>query len=153
ERRLREAAQQLAAAIQALHRYGRVHRDLKPSNVLVRDDGHLVLLDFGLVEKIGSDGRHDPTSAKEGTPDFMAPEQTTGERVGPEADWYAFGVMLFLALTGAPPFSGAPEFVIKAKCSLPEPTPREVCSDVPADLDELCRALLSRDPAQRPSGE
>jgi predicted ATPase len=151
EARLRAAARQLATAIHVLHRAGRVHRDLKPSNVLVRDDGHLVLLDFGLIEKIGP--RDASASALYGTPHFVAPEQIEERTVGPEADWYAFGVMLFLALTGTLPFVGIPPVVVEAKRTRPAPSPRQLLPDVPADLDELCCLLLERDPAARPTGE
>jgi predicted ATPase len=151
EARLRGAARQLATAIHVLHRAGRVHRDLKPSNVLVRDDGHVVLLDFGLVEKIGPRGT--TASALYGTPHFVAPEQIDERNVGPEADWYAFGVMLFLALTGTLPFVGPPPVVVDAKRRRDAPSPREVVADVPADLDELCQLLLARDPEARPHGD
>jgi predicted ATPase len=151
EARLRAAARQLATAIHALHRAGRVHRDLKPSNVLVRDDGHVVLLDFGLIEKIGPRGA--TTSTLYGTPHFVAPEQIEGGMVGPEADWYAFGVMLFVALTGALPFTGPPPVVVDAKRKHRAPPPREIVPDAPADLDELCQLLLQLEPSARPSGE
>ena len=153
EARLRAAARQLAAAIAALHRSGRVHRDLKPSNVLVRDDGHLVLLDFGLIEEVAA--RSTARSRRElimGTPGFMAPEQADAEHVGPEADWYAFGVMLYLALTGRLPFRGSPEQMLESKRRLAPRPPRELVVDVPEDLDQLCCDLLDREPHRRPDG-
>ncbi len=148
EARLRAAARQLAQAIHALHRTGSVHRDIKPSNVMVRDDGHVVLLDFGLMEKVGVD-----TGALCGTPNFIAPEQIDERKVGPEADWYAFGCVLFLALTGALPFVGPPPVVVEAKRTRPAPAPHSLVSDVPPDLDALCQALLAREPAERPRGD
>ena len=151
ESRLRSALHQLALAIDAIHRSGRIHRDIKPSNVLVRPDGHLTLLDFGLIQEL----RHAslPSSAKliAGTPAFMAPEQASNDHVGPAADWYAFGTMLYLALTGRIPFGGKEEQMIASKTSLPARAPRLVCGDIPAELDALCLALLDRDPRLRPS--
>src|SRR5690606_24031706 len=100
EVRLRASLAQLALAIDTVHASGRVHKDIKPSNVLVCDDGRVVLLDFGLVdhtETVHAQGRI------AGTPRYMAPEQVRGEPLGPEADWYAFGVLLFRALTGVEP--------------------------------------------------
>jgi predicted ATPase len=157
ENRLRTAARQLAVAIAALHRSGRVHRDIKPSNVLVRDDGHLTLLDFGLIGEIGTPDEGAPAGVPPGlvigTPNFMAPEQVTHENVGPAADWYAFGVLLFLALTGGLPFSGPPDVVIDAKRAVDGPAPSQLERDVPPDLDELCHALLKRTPGERPTAD
>jgi predicted ATPase len=83
----------------------------------------------------------------------MAPEQAEGVAVGPEADWYSFGVMLFLALTGTLPFEGSPGDVVAAKLTSDAPAPHERAAGLPADLDELCSALLQREPADRPRGE
>ena len=151
EPRLRASARQLAGAIHALHRSGRMHRDLKPANVLVRDDGHLVLLDFGLIEEVvASRATAADRGLVMGTPSFMAPEQADSEHVGPEADWYAFGVMLFLSLTGTLPHRGTPDQILEAKRRFVAPAPRELFADVPDDLNNLCRRLLEREPRLRP---
>jgi hypothetical protein len=71
--------------------------------------------------------------------------------VGPAADWYAFGVMLFVSLTGTLPFAGLPPVVIEAKRTRTAPAPHELDPDVPADLDELCQHLLRREPSARPA--
>ncbi|UJR81895.1 serine/threonine-protein kinase PknK [Sandaracinus amylolyticus] len=156
EARLRSTLRQLASAIDALHRRGRLHRDVKPSNVLVRDDGHVVLLDFGLVERFGTTvERHVEKSGERaivGTPHFIAPE-VVDDDVGPEADWYAFGVLLFKALTGTLPFRGHPLVVMREKRERAAPAPSDLVPGAPPDLDRLCRALLERDPAVRPCGD
>ena len=87
-----------------------------------------------------------------GTPSFMAPEQADNEHVGPEADWYAFGVTLYLALTGRLPFRGSPEQTLEAKRRWTARAPQELVVDVPDDLDQLCQELLERDPHRRPDG-
>jgi predicted ATPase len=150
EPKLRKAAKQLATALAALHQAGRVHRDVKPSNVLIRDDGHLLLLDFGLIEETTSARDQLNRGLLVGTPAFMAPEQVDYQRIEPEADWYAFGVMLFLALTGQLPFVGTPSEILDAKCHRPAPRPTVLKRHLPEDLVELCCALLERDPRSRP---
>ena len=149
EERLRDGLRQLVRGLSALHEAGMVHRDIKPGNVLVTPAGRVVILDFGLVA--------DASPARTnlgvvGTLGYMAPEQTSGAPVGPAADWYSVGVMLFEALTGRLPFLGTPDDILAQKQHAEPPPPREIIADVPADLDALCVELLRRDPALRPAG-
>jgi predicted ATPase len=152
EARLRRSFGQLAVAVHTLHRYGVLHRDLKPSNVLVDEAGRLVVLDFGIAQQIGH-AANDNDLTVSGTPAFMAPEQALANPLGPAADWYAFGVMLFYALTGRLPFSGTGATQLIAKNQLPAPRASELIESCPADLDSLCARLLARQPADRPTGE
>src|SRR5262245_39604184 len=100
EPRLTAALVQLAEGLRYLHDSGKVHRDVKPSNVLVTPEGRVVLLDFGLVADLAaaSAASRSPVVSVAGTPEYMAPEQRAGATVGPPADMYAFGIMLFRAL-------------------------------------------------------
>ncbi len=150
ETRLRAALAQLVRGMIALHESGIVHRDLKPSNVMVTGDGRVVLLDFGLsVEARRGDSL---TGQIVGTVDYMAPEQAAGEEVSAASDWYSTGVLLYEALTGKVPFSGPLMEVLLGKQEYAPPPPRAIDPTVPEDLDDLCVALLSRDPERRPSG-
>lgn len=150
ELRLRDSLRALGSALSAVHRAGLVHRDLKPDNVIVTPEGRVVLLDFGLVVHIV------PTSSSEeyglfGTADYMAPEQADGGTVAPAADWYAFGAMLYEALTGHLPFYGsAIEVLLQKRRALPT-APTTLIPALPEDLSDLCMRLLAIDPAARPT--
>ncbi|HLM73547.1 MAG TPA: AAA family ATPase, partial [Polyangiaceae bacterium] len=153
--RLSAALRQLVLAVSALHEAGKLHLDLKPSNVLVRTDGHIVVLDFGLARDATPDLAEAPDRADEppaGTPAFMAPEQARGERPTAAADWYAVGVMLYQALTGELPFSGDLHTILALKQHADPTPPSARSSGVPGALDSLCLALLRRDPERRATG-
>jgi serine/threonine protein kinase len=152
EARLRAVLGQLARGLHVLHRAHKVHRDIKPSNVLVTDDGRLVLLDFGLAIETAGDRAWTEISVV-GTIDYMAPEQAALGPVGPEADWYAVGVVLYEILTGRLPFSGSPFEVMQAKQRQRPASPRELLPEVPEVWDALCLALLSRDARDRPQAQ
>jgi serine/threonine protein kinase len=150
--RLEAAFYQLVDGVHAIHLAGKLHRDLKPSNVLVDGAGRLVLLDFGLVAELATDGLHSQggNGAVTGTPAYMSPEQATGGALDEASDWYSVGVMLYEALTGRRPFEGPAAEILAAKQEADPVPPRERAPDTPAYLDRLCRGLLARDPAQRP---
>ncbi|MEW4529939.1 protein kinase [Maioricimonas sp. JC845] len=154
ETRLRNTLAQLVQGILALHSRGIVHRDIKPGNVMVTPDGHVVILDFGLVAELQQ--RTDQTMSMHsrqfgGTPLFAAPEQFSGTR-SMASDWYAVGVMLYQALTNETPFCGTNVEIMLAKQREAAPT-LEGRADVPADLASLIDRLLVKEPERRPGGE
>jgi serine/threonine protein kinase len=149
--RLRDALAQLASGLLALHDSGKRHCDIKPLNVRVTPEGRLVLLDFGLVhEGPGQADLYDSGIA--GSVHYMSPEQASGQPLAAATDWYSVGVMLFEALTGTVPFKGSITEVLRAKQQVEPPAPSRLADNVPADLDEICRGLLRRDPARRMTG-
>ncbi|MBK8259498.1 MAG: AAA family ATPase [Polyangiaceae bacterium] len=150
ELKLRSALGQLASGLHALHLAHKVHRDIKPSNVLVTPEGRVVILDFGLVTEAAYK-RVWPDDHLVGTVSYMAPEQAAQKPVGPAADWYATGVVLYQSLTGKLPVRGTTQEVLVLKQAI-EPAPPHALADVAPDLDQLCMVLLRIDPASRPDG-
>lgn len=144
---------QLARGLRALHRAGKLHRDLKPSNVLVAH-GRVVVLDFGLVREVG-DAAITVTQEEAivGTPAYMAPEQISNGALRPACDWYAFGVMLYEALSGVLPFGGPLYKLLQLKLEQDAQPIRGLVPQLPEELVQLCDALLSRDPMQRSRSE
>ena len=152
--RLRRALRQLVDGVAAVHQAGKLHRDIKPSNVLVTDEGRVVLLDFGVAIQLTKRSTSAPTPSGEvvGSAVYMAPEQGEGTAPAPASDWYSVGVMLYEALAGRPPFSGALIDVLTMKCMRDPEPPSKLAPGVPADLDAFCMALLDRDAERRPDG-
>ena len=151
EARLRATLPQLVRGIMALHDAGKVHRDIKPSNILVTAAGRVVLLDFGVAGDLLRDvDENDPGLV--GTAAYMSPEQAFGEAPGPETDWYAFGVVLYQALTGRLPFYGQLHEILVAKAEGTPPAPSQLVTGVPRDLEELCVDLMRVSRDERPKG-
>ncbi|HEY6447077.1 MAG TPA: protein kinase [Acidobacteriaceae bacterium] len=157
------AFRQLAEGVMALHAQGKLHRDLKPGNVIVRGDGSVVILDFGLAiakaratatpPASGDAGRTSGSSSKgqiSGTIAYMAPEQAAGLPLTEASDWYAVGTMLFEALTGELPFRGRSGEMLIAKQSQDAPDVNTLVGGLAPELAALCNGLLERDPALRP---
>jgi len=133
------------SALGAVHAAGVVHRDVKPGNVLLADDGHAVLVDFGIATSVGDTSPTSPAMLL-GSPAYLPPERAQGGHCGPAGDMWSLGAMMFAAVQGAAPFERE-EPVATINALLYEPTPYP---DRAGALAPLITSLLSADPADRP---
>jgi serine/threonine-protein kinase len=142
----------VAAAVHAAHQRGIVHRDLKPGNILLTDDGTPKLTDFGLARRLEGAASLTQNGAPLGTPSYMAPEQAEGRsrEVGPAADTYALGAILYELLTGRPPFRAetAAETLRQVVSRDPVP-PSRLNAAVPRDVETICLKCLEKSPERR----
>lgn len=138
----------LAAAVELAHSAEVIHRDIKPANVLLSRGGEPKLTDFGLA-RLG-DVTLTATDAIVGTPAYMAPEQATGGGVGPAADVYSLGAVLYDCLTGRPPHRGATPLETLDQVRRQDPVaPTQLRPGLPRDLETICLAALAKEPTRR----
>jgi tRNA A-37 threonylcarbamoyl transferase component Bud32/DNA-binding NarL/FixJ family response regulator len=141
-------ARDLAYALEAIHEVGIFHRDLKPGNVMLRDDGSIALIDFGLAKHVALKMEVSDKGLIFGTPHYMSPEQGHGKEIDARSDIYALGVMLYEMLTGKKPFDADNHMAIlvhHAKAPIPK-LPERL-----ATLQPLIDTLMAKEPANRPA--
>ncbi len=135
-----------ATALAAIHQAGVVHRDFKPANVMLSPDGPRVI-DFGIARDLSTDTT--VTSRVFGTPAYMSPEQLRAEPVGPPTDMFAWASVMAYAATGRVPFDAPHVMAVVHRIGSGEPD----LSGVPAELAEVLRRCLEKDPARRPTAQ
>jgi len=153
---------QILQVLEAAHSSGVVHRDLKPENVMLLDAGDrtekVKVLDFGIASITGEDGKVErltQAGSVRGTPQYMAPEQCVGRGIGPPADIYALGTILYEMLTGSPPFEGNSPAELMSAQMFQQPPPmasrREGAEPLSAGIEALVQRALSKRPETRPT--
>lgn len=151
-RRAAELVRRVTEAVQYAHDRGVIHRDLKPANVLLDHQGHPRITDFGLAKTIRDDRGLTATGQVMGTPSYMPPEQASGrgEQIGPAADVYSLGAILYCLLTGRPPFqSSSPTDTILQVLEKEPVPPRELNASAPRDLETIALKCLQKEPRRR----
>ena len=151
---------QIARALSAAHAAGVVHRDVKPENIMIRADGIVKVLDFGLARQTDEDisdltthtNLNSVPGSFTGTPSYMSPESVSGEPAGSAADIFALGVVLYEMAAGRRPFQGASHAAVMASIVGDQPVPlARLNPGIPRALDELVLQMLRKEAELRPT--
>ena len=151
-RRAAELVAQIAETVHYAHERGIIHRDLKPANVLLDRSGQPHVTDFGLAKELRRDSDLTGTGQILGTPSYMPPEQAAGKSdpIGPTADVYALGAILYCLLTGRPPFQAAtPVDTLRQVLEQLPVSVSQLNGQVPLDLETISLKCLEKDPRRR----
>ncbi len=140
---------QVALALDCAHQHGIVHRDVKPSNILVDRRGGVRLTDFGIARMTSGSGGG---GGVVGTPQYMSPEQATGDEVWPTSDLFSLGVTLYQMISSDMPFKGESSMeLIRSICEEEPPRLNKLVPDVPDDVARMVAYLLEKEPSGRPA--
>ena len=144
--------QQIASALGAAHAQGIVHRDIKPENIMLRPDGLIKVLDFGLARHLGGVNQTSTAGLPVGTLRYMSPEQARGDAVTASTDVFSLGMVLYELATAHHPFAADSPFATAYAIAGTEPrAPSSVNYAIPPGLESLILAMLAKDPQARPT--
>ncbi len=140
---------QICRALKAAHNAGVIHRDLKPSNLMISIDNTVKLTDFGVAQVFASQ-KLTVTGGIVGTAEYMSPEQAKGQRATKKSDLYSLGTVIYVMLTGRPPFTGKTSLDVIHKHQFAQfDRPGLIATDIPKLLEEVVCQLLEKDPDKR----
>ncbi len=154
-----QVGSQAARALAVAHEAGIVHRDIKPENIMVRDDGYVKVLDFGIAQL----SRHDDKGASDdsrltrpgmvvGTMRYMSPEQATADDITPASDMFSLGIVLYELATGKHPFEASSDMAVLSSIILRDaPPPSRLNPRIPREFDAIIGRMLAKNPAARPT--
>lgn len=144
-----EMLHQIASGLQYAHEHGIVHRDIKPSNILLRDDHHAYLADFGLAKELNERGSVTQTGVLLGTPEYMAPE-LADVPASKSSDLYALGILLYQMVTGQLPFTAKTALAVYMKQMHEQPVPPSRLNPaIPPEVEHVILRALDKDPRRR----
>jgi serine/threonine-protein kinase len=145
-----QIASQICDGLEAAHKQGVIHRDLKSQNIIINSRNEIKLIDFGLAHTAHLKGMT-ATGLIMGTPEYMAPEQVSGNKVDERADIYSLGIILYELFTGKVPFTGDSAIAIGFKqIKDPPPEPRTINPQLPQEIEDVILKALEKDPIKRP---
>lgn len=136
---------QTCDALDTTHRKGIIHRDIKPDNIMLAPGNLIKLTDFGIVHI--EEATFTPTGALIGTPRYMSPEQVHGGRIDARSDIYSVGIIMYEILIGSPPFISGD--ISYQQVNVIPANPREICSSIPEEVDEIVMKCLEKSPSDR----
>ncbi|MBV9268434.1 MAG: PD40 domain-containing protein [Acidobacteriaceae bacterium] len=153
EEQVLQLGQQTAQALAAAHAHGIVHRDIKPENILLRPDGYVKVVDFGLARQVAADDSTYVYGLTMGTLRYMSPEQVRGESISPASDIFSLGLVLYELATGAHPFTADSSIQTAYSIATKRAAAFSNTKDhiISSRLEQLIFAMLAKDPAERPS--
>ncbi len=154
-----QVGSQAARALAVAHEAGIVHRDIKPENVMVRDDGYVKVLDFGIAQLSSDhetahtgDSRLTRPGMVVGTMRYMSPEQATADEITPASDMFSLGIVLYEMATGRHPFEASSDMAVLSSIILREAMPpSRLNARIPRDFDAILGRMLAKTPAARPT--
>ncbi len=151
-RKIAETLEPISRALDACHKVGIIHRDIKPANILLASDGTPKVTDFGLAKRLDEDVGQTRSGTILGTPSYMAPEQAEGKvkEIGPAADIYSVGAMMYEMITGRPPLKGETVIDTLLLVQSTDPlSPSVLIPKVPRDLETICMKCLQKQVEKR----
>jgi serine/threonine protein kinase len=150
---LARLGEEICAGLAHAHERGVIHRDIKPHNILLDENGHVKVTDFGIARALDTT-QATRTGSFLGTALYSSPEQLQGQKVTPKSDLYSLGATLYQGAAGEPPFTGQSPIEIASQHVSKTPTPpHERGAEVSGNLEALILSCLAKDPGDRPTAE